>query len=300
MIGVILAAGRGTRLGALSRERSKAMQPIVGQPMVERVMDGLRRNGIERFVMVVGNDDAALKAHLAESPLAANLDIVEQRERLGMAHALMQAAAHLDGDFVLSACDNLMTDDDLARFFGRWRAKNGLDGLLALMQVPDEKIPAVGIVARDGERVTRIVEKPRVEDAPSNWASLPLYAFSARVLDYLERVPKSARGEYELQGAIQMLIDDGRPVVGVEVSGRMTVSRPADLLAVNRHFLRHMNGSVVIEEGAQVGADCAIGPEVYVESGARVGDGARIARSVVLRGGVVAAGAVVEDQVVGS
>lgn len=302
MLGVILAAGRGTRLGALTDGRSKAMQPIVGQPMIERVMAGLYDNGILRFVVVIHPDDDALYWHLRTGlSFDASVTVVHQEQRLGMAHALQQAAPHVSGEpFIVSACDNLLPEVDLARFFAWWRSRRRLDGLLALMQVSDAQIPSMGIVARAGDTVVRIVEKPRLEEAPSNVASLPLYAFTPRLLDYLDRVEPSPRGEVELQDAIQMLIDDGGEVQGVTVSGRMTVSHPADLLAVNRHYLQLLDGSssVFIEPGAVIGAGCQIGPEVYVEAGATVGEGACLQRTVVLRGATVPAGAVVTDQVV--
>ena len=117
MVGVILAAGRGKRLGALADGRSKAMQPIVGQPMIERVMAGLHRNDILRFVVVIHPDDDALYRHLRTGlSFDASVTVVYQEERLGMAHALRQAAPYVGGDrFVLSACDNLVPEADLAR-----------------------------------------------------------------------------------------------------------------------------------------------------------------------------------------
>ncbi|MGD8627390.1 MAG: hypothetical protein PVJ34_22850, partial [Anaerolineae bacterium] len=129
------------------------------------------------------------------------------------------------------------------------------------------------------------------------------------------RVPRSRRGEYELQDAIQMLIENDGRVRGVMVARRLTLTSPADLLALNRHYL--LNGQdepqlapftvgpnttlitpLRIEGGTVIGRDCIIGPNVYVERDCRIGDGATVRNAVLLRESEVAAGAVVEDQVV--
>jgi dTDP-glucose pyrophosphorylase len=85
--------------------------------------------------------------------------------------------------------------------------------------------------------VIRIVEKPSPERAPSTVASIPLYCFSRRILEYLPAVARSRRGEYELQDAIQMLIEGGGHVQGEMIAGRLSLTRPADLLAINRHVI---------------------------------------------------------------
>ncbi|MFQ5858328.1 MAG: sugar phosphate nucleotidyltransferase, partial [Anaerolineae bacterium] len=206
--GVILAAGKGSRLHPITTRRSKAMLPILGQPIVERVMEGLWDNGVDTFILVVSPDDADIVGYFTqESPLADHVTFVEQRERLGMAHALQQAAPHIQGPFVLSACDNLVPRDHIAELISSHHADPSRQATLSLMHVPPALIGRTGIVALDGGWVTRIVEKPELHQAPSDVASLPLYVFKPRILDYLHDVPLSPRGEYELQDAIQMLID---------------------------------------------------------------------------------------------
>jgi len=173
----------------------------------------------------------------------------------------------------------------------------------------------VGIVELDGQWVTRIVEKPSPEEAPSNISSLPLYCFTRRILDYLPRVPISARGEFELQDAIQMLIEEEGHVRGMLVEQRLTLTSPADLLAINRHYLLKGNDQpqlaphtvgcntrlitpLRIEGGTIIGENCTIGPNVYVERDCQIGDGVTISNAVILRESTVVDGAVVENQVV--
>jgi len=312
---VILAAGRGRRLQPLTLARSKAMLPIAGKPMVERVMDTLTANGVSDFVLVVGPDDPAIVDHFAQHPYyKTRIHWAQQSTRQGMAHALQQAQPHIRGDFVLSACDNLVPDEHIADLLRRFDAYTAARAVLSLMRIPREQAAAGGIVALRGDRVTRIIEKPQPHEVISDIASLPLYVFEPRVLDFLPRVPLSPRGEYELQDAIQLMIDEGDPVTGVITDRRLTVTNGSDLLAINLRYLAaqtdrrvhspidtatRLIDPILIESGADIGAECELGPTVYVERGASIGRGARLREAVVLRGAQVPAGAHVVQQVLG-
>jgi len=164
-------------------------------------------------------------------------------------------------------------------------------------------------------RVSHIVEKPRPEEAPSTIASLPLYVFTPRILDYLPQVPLSPRGEYELQDAIQMLIEEDGDVQGVFVESRLTLTGPDDLLAINRHYLlngydrpqlapftvgnnTHLITPLRIEQGTIIGEECVIGPHVYIERDCHIGSNVTIKDAVVLRESVIETGTTVINQVV--
>jgi NDP-sugar pyrophosphorylase family protein len=183
------------------------------------------------------------------------------------------------------------------------------------MPVEPERLGSGAIVEMDGPWITRIVEKPRPEEAPSDIASLPLYCFSRRVLDYLPQVPLSPRGEYELQDAIQMLIERDGYVGGVTVRRRLTLTSPADLLAINQHYLSNgteqdlslrpravgPNTNLItplrIGSGTTIGANCTIGPNAYLERDCHIGEGVTIQNAMVLRGATVPDGTVVQNQV---
>jgi len=314
--GVILAAGKGSRLHPITLKRSKAMLPILGRPMVERVMETIYENGIRDFVLVVSADDKDIVQHFTEEcALDVQVRFVVQEERRGMADALRQAAPYIEGDFILSACDNLTSAGHVQELLECHRAHPGAGGILSVMPIAEEEIGRTGIVALSDGRVTRIVEKPSRAEAPSNIASLPLYVFSPRILDFLPGVQLSPRGEYELQDAIQALIDYDGGVYPVFIEKRLTVTGPADLLAINRHYLvagqdkpqlapftvgpnTHLITPLRIEEGTIIGRDSIIGPRVYIERGCFIGDGVGLRDAVVLRGAVIADGASIANEVV--
>ena len=292
------------------------MLPILGKPIVERVMELLYANGVNDFVLVVSPEDREITRHFSrESSIKADVRFVYQTERLGMAKALQCAAPLITEDFVLSACDNLVTADDVGRLMAFWQTSPRPNAILTLMPVKRERISSTGIVAMEGPWITRIVEKPTPEDAPSNISSLPLYVFAPRILEYLPEVSRSPRGEYELQDAIQMLINRAGCVGGVMVERRLTLTNAADLLALNREYLTHNDGRLrlephivgqdtqlvtplYIEQGTTIGTNCTLGPHVYIESDCRIGDRVTLRNAVLLRGARVADGETVIDRVV--
>jgi NDP-sugar pyrophosphorylase family protein len=184
------------------------------------------------------------------------------------------------------------------------------------MPVELAQVSKTGVVVWDGQTIQRIVEKPRPEEAPSTLSSLPLYVFDPDILDDLPHVQPSPRGEYELQDAIQRLIERSGRVTGVLIDRRKQVTNAADLLALNLHYLGEMPEPSVVEPGAliapgvtlhpplridagvRVGTGAVIGPHVYAEAGSQIGAGAAVREAVILRGAVVAGGDVIQGEVV--
>jgi bifunctional UDP-N-acetylglucosamine pyrophosphorylase/glucosamine-1-phosphate N-acetyltransferase len=293
------------------------MLPILGKPIVERVMETLCANGINDFILVVSRDDRDIVKYFnEESELEFNITFVVQEERLGMANALQRAAPFIHQDFVLSACDNLAPVQHVAELIERQQADETIHATLSLMRIDPSSVSKTGIVEMMDGRVTHIVEKPQPEEAPSDIASLPLYVFTSRILDYLPQVPLSPRGEYELQDAIQMLIEADGGVQGVFfVEGRLTLTGPDDLLAINRHYLlngydrpqlapftvgnnTHLITPLRIEQGTVIGEGCVIGPRVYIERDCHIGSNVTIKDAVVLRESAIEDGAMIVGQVV--
>ena len=313
MQGVLLAAGKGTRLQPLTLVRSKAMAPVAGRPLAGRVADLLVAQGVEELIVVVGPDDEEVQPFFARrASLGIPVRFVVQGERKGMAHALGLAAALLHGDFIMSACDNLVPPAHLSEMVAAHRQHKAA-ATLSLMPIDISQSSKTGIVAWDAPFVRRIVEKPKPEDAPSNISSLPLYLFSPEVLEMLPLVQPSPRGEYEVQDAIQLLIERTGRVTGVLTETRQQVTNAADLLSLNLHYLDESPGAircesplpedvkliapVIIEAGAAIGSGCVLGPRVYVEAGATIGAGAVVADTLVLRGAEVSPGAYIHGEV---
>jgi dTDP-glucose pyrophosphorylase len=174
----------------------------------------------------------------------------------------------------------------------------------------------MGVVEIDNHmRIKRIVEKPSLADAPSNIGSVPIYLFSYKFVEYLARIQPSPRGEYELQDAIQELINLEGDVYGLMLPDRIDLTHPSDLLKLNLHFLKTEQvknmiypdqigkgnsfiSPVIVEEDALIGSNCQIGPNVYVENGASIQDDCKLENCVVLRGSLVERGTNITDKII--
>jgi len=312
---VILAAGRGKRLHPITANRTKAMTPILGKPIVERVMDTFYANGVENFVLVISPDDSDIRNYFeSKSKINAEVILVEQKKPLGMGHALQQASPYIQGDFFLSACDNLVNSSEIERMLSVWNTE-APEAILTTLSVGPEDIVRMGIVALDRERVVQIIEKPSLEEAPSNIGSVPLYIFSQSFLSYLGEIKPSPRGEYELQDAIQLLITQGGWVRAHQLSGRIDLTTPLDLLRLNLEYFKKpetrsklilhdvgkgtiFSDPVLVEENVSIGMNCHIGPNVYLEHGCKIGDNVHLVDVIVLRNREVPAGRVEKQNII--
>lgn len=313
---VVLAAGKGRRLQPVTNRRTKAMAPVAGKPMVERVMALFVENGVCDFVMVVSPSDDEIQTHFADPARigADSIQFVEQTERLGTAHALSLAVPFIRENFVLTACDNLVPSYHIGALLQTFRTQKA-NGVLSLMEIDPQKTASTGIVEWRNGQITRIVEKPLPEEAPSNISSLPLYLYSSKLLPHLAAVQPSPRGEYELQDAIQALIDTDGRVTGVLTPSRRQLTNVDDLLVLNTYFLEEDASDadlfadeidtgteivmpVQIGSGTLFGRDCVIGPNVSIEAGCHIGNRVHIRDSIVLRDSVVPSDSRIQDRVV--
>lgn len=305
MQSVILAAGKGKRLSHFTIHRSKALAPILGKSIAERVIDDIAMAGINDFVVVVSPQDKEIVEIIQkyaeekqESNQRFSIKFVTQYERLGMANALDSAKDLITGDFLLSACDTLISAEFIKDMVAKFN-ESGNFGVLGLMKVSKERIPKTGIVAFNSEdKISHVVEKPSIEEAPSDVSSIPVYVFNNEIFKYLPKVPLSKRGEYELQDAIDMLIKDKGPLDGVYTNYRLDLTSLEDLLKINLQYLSTQKDDVILSEIPKtteiispifidkhvlVGEFCTIGPNVYLEPGVEIKNGCKIQNSVIIR-----------------
>jgi NDP-sugar pyrophosphorylase family protein len=300
---VILAAGRGTRLGLLTKDRPKSMLPVLGKPIMVRIMDRLREVGIRRFVVVIGENEGGAAAYINSSWYPdTETRFAIQAVPTGTVDALLLAASHLDGPFLLTAVDNLTSVEHIQNLIGCFNHSSDQVAALSLLPATPDQIRASSDAVIEDDRIVAIEEKP--EHPRGSYAAIMLYAFAPRFLDYLPSVGVSPRGEREIVSAIQASITAGQRVGYAITDWRLHLTRELDLLAINRQFLQEgrdahilcdIPGSVQIippvriDPKVSVGRDARIGPNVYLESGATVGQGAVLEDTVVLSGGVVPA-----------
>lgn len=298
----------------ITDDRSKAMVPVLGRPLVERAVMPLVSAGVRDLIIVISPNDHEIRDFFEDERTGgASIQFVVQEHQLGTAHALAAAAPLIRGRFALWACDSLVVEQHVRELL----AASGLaDAALSVSDALPAQAARSGVVRLHGSWIREIVEKPARGSLRSRVTiSLPHYVFGPGLLPFLTGLHASPRGEYELQEAIQLWLDTGARVRAVRAPGRLQVSTADDLLELNRYLLRgrpersasvlgslgegvHVIPPVRIEAGSVVGSGAVVGPESYLESGCRVGRDAIVRRAMVLRGGRVAEGESVEDRIV--
>jgi len=226
MQAVILAAGHGTRLRPLTDDRPKALVEVDGQPLLTHCMDSLAALGADEFVVVVGYLKQQIIEHYGDEYRGIPITYTHQREQLGLAHALLTAEEHVDDDFMLALADNVFRAN-LEEVVERQRTDQA-DAAFLVEAVPHEDASRYGVVVTD-ERgaIEEVVEKP--EQPPSNLVMTGFYTFSPAIFHACHLVQPSARGEYELSDAIDLLVRSGRRIDAVLIDGwRIDVGYPED------------------------------------------------------------------------
>jgi UTP--glucose-1-phosphate uridylyltransferase len=244
------AAGLGTRFLPVTKAQPKEMLPLVDKPTIQYGVEEAIASGIEQVIMVTGGGKRAIVDHfdrslelehyleergrsdllhiLAEVDDLSNrllITYVQQKEPRGLGHAVWTARMLVEGE----ACAVLLADDvilnDGAPVLKQLidaHAKTGAT-VLAVRRVPKNEVSRYGIIATAGSRdgiheVTDVVEKPSLEDAPSDLAALGRYVILPAVFQELDHGEPGAGKEIQLVDAIKRTI--GRhPVVGVEFKG---------------------------------------------------------------------------------
>lgn len=226
MIGVVPAAGEGTRLRPLTDEKPKGLVEVAGRPLLAHVFETLVDSGVTELIVVVGYEGDAIRAHFGSAFEDVPITYVEQSERLGLGHAVLQARPHVDDSFVLLNGDNVVGGDLKAPLERHQRDE--VEAVVAVESVDRATARETGVVSVDDSTVTGIVEKP--EDPPSTLATTGCYALPAEIFDALELLRPSERGEYELADAIGVLIRAGTHVEAVPLGcDRVNVNAPDDV-----------------------------------------------------------------------
>jgi UTP--glucose-1-phosphate uridylyltransferase len=250
---VIPVAGLGTRFLPATKAVPKELLPVVDRPALQYIVEEAARAGLGDVLMVTGRNKAAIEDFFDRHPeletalekkgdegrLAAVQDatdiaqvhFVRQGDARGLGHAVLQAESFVGNEpfAVLLGDDLIDARDHLLEQMLAVRDEHG-GSVVALLDVGRENIDKYGAVAVEpaastggGDEVVRItglVEKPPVEEAPSSLAIIGRYVLAPEVFAVLHETPPGRGGEIQLTDALATLVARGEPLHGVVFSGR--------------------------------------------------------------------------------
>jgi len=242
MKAVILAAGKGTRMGGLTDELPKPMLPVEGRPILEHIITGLQEAGISEFCLITGWKAEVIEGHFGDgADLGVSITYARQLVQDGTGKAPELAKEFVGDDaFLLTYGDILVKPETYAQMLERWRTGD-LAGLVTV--TGSEDVTKGGLFFFDEAFLLKhLVEKPSSEeldalhadgwlkDGEPAWYNAGIYIFTPTIFEHTTRLEKSPRGEYEFTDALSTLLSDGAAVAGVEIAGRWVDVRDPEVL----------------------------------------------------------------------
>jgi mannose-1-phosphate guanylyltransferase len=283
---VLLVGGLGTRLKPLTDYMPKSIVPLLNRPVLEHTLAYLKHYGVEDVILTLNYLPEMIQAYFGDGKrCGVNLTYCIEKEPLGTAGAVKNAAAYLDSSFYVLNGD-LFTDMDLRHMLVFHRARKAA-ATISLTWV--ENPSAFGVVETDADRrVKAFIEKPPPGTATTNWINAGTYILEPEVL---EHIPDGQPYMFE-RGLFPALLDMGKPVYGYEYRGYwLDMGRPETYFSLNMDLLNRKINSPLLQEikdnGIYYGKDVTVHPAAEVKGPVVIGEGSRIGRGVRITGPAV-------------
>lgn len=245
MKALVLAAGRGSRLGDETESVNKCMLRLLDRPLVEYSLDGAIEAGASSLVIVVGYRAEDITDHLGSEYRGVPIHYVEQSEQRGVVHAIECARSAIDGsDFMLFLADEFMVNARRQAMREEFQRED-LFLVCGFVRVDDRSLitRTWSFLGDDTtRRIHRMVEKPRRPF--SDWMGTGNCIMKGSMLDYLDRCPVNAvRGEREMVDLFQCAVDDARLARWFDVADEyVNINTHADIALAEDRWNTHVRG----------------------------------------------------------
>ena len=256
MKALIPAAGHGTRFAPFTKLVPKEMLPIGARPAIALIVDEAIEAGADEVVIITSPEKPLLKNWFEIEPRKVKITWVDQLEQHGLGHAVLQAASHFENEtdpILILLGDALVSGGNASAAMMKVSQSNSNASVIGCEQVPQERVSRYGIMKPTGDatllsrqfenyhhfQLADIVEKPAIEEAPSNLAVAGRYLLDPAIFAYLKTQTPGKGGEIQLTDSIRRMLAD-KPVYGYIYPGhRHDIGNPAGYLKA----LEAMNGN---------------------------------------------------------
>ncbi len=239
--GVILAAGRGTRMGELTAQLPKPMVKVAGRPVLEYMVEGLRGAGVTDLLIVVGYRREVIRDHFQDgSAFGLRIQYAEQVVQDGTGKVVELARDFCQNDpFFLCYGDILVSPEAYLNLVELEEAE-----MILTVRYTEDLSKGGAVVLNRKAEVVDLREKPNPGEIKTNWYNAGIYVFRSSIFSFVTRLRKSARGEYELTDAIRAMLLEGHRIKAVEIKGAWADVRDPEVLAeLNRAVLPRKDSS---------------------------------------------------------
>jgi UTP--glucose-1-phosphate uridylyltransferase len=264
---IIPAAGLGTRFLPMTKSVPKEMLPVVDKPVIQYVVEECVCSGIKEILIVIGGGKRSIEEHFGRAPDLereleergksglrdeirqisdlANIHYVWQNELKGLGDAVLCGQAFCGNEpFALLLGDTIVDSDNSTRPILKQLLEIHAEhqaSAVALEEVPDDKVSRYGIAGgkqiRNGViKIDQLIEKPSLEEAPSNLAIASRYVFRPEIFTFLADTPRRKNNEIQLTDAMRAMLHD-YDILGLLLAGkRHDIGNRLDFLKTSIEF----------------------------------------------------------------
>jgi mannose-1-phosphate guanylyltransferase / phosphomannomutase len=281
MKAVIMAGGEGTRLRPLTSNAPKPLLPLVNRPMMEHVVDLLKRHGIDEIVVTVAFMANAIRDYFGDgSEFGVKMVYATEETPLGTAGSVRNAMAHLTERFLVISGD-VLTDVDLSAILDV-HEKNQAMATIGLAHV-DNPLEFGIVITREDGSIERFLEKPTWGQVFSDTINTGIFVLEPEIFDYIEADrPVDFSGE-----VFPQLLEEGKPLFGAITEGYWE-----DVGTLEAYVRAHkdiLDRKVEVEipgfeirPGVWLAENAEINPEATIAGPAVIGENCRIEEGAIV------------------
>jgi mannose-1-phosphate guanylyltransferase len=302
MKALVLIGGFGTRLRPVTYGIPKQLIPLAGKPMLYHVLDLLPPE-VDEAVFATGYKSEVIQQYVVDHPPKLRVTCVVETTPLGTGGGMRNAGDDISDPFILLNSD-VIAQVDVPALLGFHRRHGGV-GTMTLAAVEDTRPYGVAALEKD-DRITRFVEKPAPEDAPSHWINAGVQVWNRSVM---ERIPRGRPVSFETE-IVPLLLPER--IYGFRSEGFWEdAGTPPRLLRAQQLLFDAGRGGdrprpsgvlgrgPVFVSGTASADGATVGPYVHLDDGVVIAPGARVENSVLMAGVSVGRGATVTGSILG-
>jgi glucose-1-phosphate thymidylyltransferase len=257
MKAVILAAGEGKRLRPFTETIPKVMLPVANKPVLEYVVDAVKKSGITEILMVVGYKKEVIMDYFKDFK-DLKISYVTQSKQMGTAHALLQAKSRIKETFIVISGDNIIDQNSISQLI-----KDQSKYSMLIKEHPH--LSKYGAVFIEKGKLIKIVEKPKQEIG--KFISTGIYKLPISIFKTVEEL--TSKGTNDLTSVIQEVMKNGEQINTIKAESWMDIVYPWDLININETMIKSSKFSVggFVEKEVTIKGDVSIGKDTTIYSG---------------------------------
>ena len=320
VIALVMAAGVDDRMKS---KKSKLAQPIYGKEVIKRVVESVKKAGVEDVAVIVGQNKEEIEAILKDS-----VEYVHQEQCLGTGHAIMQATKYLEGKkgkvLVINGNIPLITPETITKIIEKSNSE-AEDATILTGIISEPR--GYGRIVRKDNKIFEIIEEADLTETQKNILEVNagVYCFNIKeLLEILNTLQKSSVGLYHITDVVKLMNNKGLKTGGVlaednteilSLNTKLQLEMLTRILKIRINTM-HMNNGVTIEDinttyiyddveigidtvihpnttiksGVEIGENCDIGPNAYIREGCKLANKVKIGSFVEIKKAIIAEG----------